>query len=60
MSKDKKIEDQKQESKIEESKKENEDKILIEQLKSEVSSLQKKLILMKRKLMRLIKNMLLN
>lgn len=42
MSKDKKIEDQKQESKIEESKKENEDKILIEQLKSEVSSLQKK------------------
>ncbi len=42
MSKDKKIEEQKQESKIEESKKENEDKILIEQLKSEVSSLQKK------------------
>lgn len=42
MSKDKKIEDQKQESKIEEPKKENEDKILIEQLKSEVSSLQKK------------------
>lgn len=42
MSKDKKIEDQKQQSKIEESKKENENKILIEQLKSEVSSLQKK------------------
>lgn len=42
MSKDKKIEDQKQDPKFEELKKENEDKILIEQLKSEVSSLQKK------------------